>query len=303
MEFRILQLSDREWVQSALDQSEFMGCEYSFANNLAWRRSADTRCVRLGEFYLCASFDTEDGVPVFYYPAGEGNVREAFSFMAEKALSMNVPLAVVGVTEEKLQLLSQLYEGEFTSEPYEDGFDYIYETKDIITLPGKRFHKKKNHLSQFERMYPQAVFSEMTEDDFDDCIAMSAAFYNEKHGYTDKSSVAEQFAIHIYFSHFHELGLKGGVLRVDGNLVGFSIGERLRNDAFVTHIEKADIAYKGAYAALTHYFTKYFAADYKYINREEDLGIEGLRRAKQSWQPAFLLRKYKCIFNHPEKLI
>ncbi len=303
MEFRILQLSDREWAQYALDRSDFMGCEYSFANNLAWRRAADTKCAQFGEFYLCASFDTEDGVPMFYYPAGEGDIREVFSAMAEEALSMNIPLAVVGVTEEKLQFLSQLYEGEFDSSPYEDGFDYIYETADIITLPGKRFHKKKNHLSQFERAYPQAVFSEMTDRDFDDCIAMSALFYNEKHGYTDKSSVAEQFAIHTYFSHFHELGLKGGVLRVDGKLAGFSIGERLSGNTFVTHIEKADVAYKGAYTALTHYFTKHFAADFKYINREEDLGLEGLRKAKKSWQPVFLLRKYKCTFNHPEKLI
>ena len=303
LDFRVLQLSDRDWVQAALSQSEFMGCEYSFANNLAWRRAADTRCARFENLYICASFDTEDGVPVFYYPAGSGDIKRAFREMAEMAVSGKHPLAVIGVTEDKLTLLREILGESFDAEPYPDGFDYIYETREIIEMSGKKYHKKRNHLAQFRKSYEDYTFSEMTESDFDECIAMSANFYNEKHGYTDRSSVAEQFAIHTYFSHFDELGLKGGVLRVDGKFAGFSIGERLNKNTFVTHIEKADVKYKGAYTALTQFFTECFAADCKYINREEDLGIEGLRKAKESWYPVFLLKKYRCTFGHPENLI
>lgn len=303
LDFRILQLSDREWVQNALAQSGYMGCEYSFANNLAWRCAADTRCARYRDFYICASFDTEDGFPVFYYPAGTGDIKEIFREMAKTAVSGKYPLAVIGVTEDKLTLLREIFGGSFEAVPYPDGFDYIYETKDIIEMSGKKYHKKRNHLAQFRKSYENSTFSEMTESDFDECIAMSANFYNEKHGYTDKSSVVEQFAIHTYFSHFKELELKGGVLRADGRLAGFSIGERLSGNTFVTHIEKADVNYKGAYTALTQAFTERFAGDFKYINREEDLGIEGLRKAKESWYPVFLLKKYRCTFMHPEKLL
>lgn len=303
LDFRILQLSDRDWVQNALAQSGFMGCEYSFANNLAWRRAADTRCARYGDFYICASFDTEDGVPVFYYPAGTGDTAEIFREMAATAVSWKQPLAVIGVTENKLILLREMFGESFEAEPYPDGFDYIYETKDIIEMSGKKYHKKRNHLAQFRKSYENSTFSEMTESDFDECIAMSANFYNEKHGYTDHSSIVEQFAIHTYFSHFSELELKGGVLRVDGRLAGFSIGERLNENTFVTHIEKADVNFKGAYTALTQAFTERFAGGFRYINREEDLGIDGLRKAKESWYPFLLLKKYRCTFTHPEQLL
>ncbi|MDD6269496.1 MAG: phosphatidylglycerol lysyltransferase domain-containing protein [Oscillospiraceae bacterium] len=303
LEFRILQLSDREWVQRALDRSGFWGCEYSFANNLAWRRAADTKFARFENFYICASFDTKEGVPEFYYPAGGGDIRRVFREIAETAVSMKVPMQVIGVTEQSLDVLKDIYGGMFTAEPYPDGFDYIYETRDLTELPGKKYHKKRGHLAQFRKNYENYSFSGITPEDYDECIAMSARFYNEKHGYTDRSSVAEQFAIHTYFSNFEELQLKGGVLRVNGELAGFSIGERLTDDMFVTHIEKADIKYKGVYTALMQAFTAEFAAGYRYINREEDLGIEGLRKAKRACQPAFMLKKYCCTFPEPEKLL
>ncbi len=303
LQFRILQLSDRDWVQKALKASDFCGCEYSFANNLAWRRAANSQIAQYEGFYICASFDMTDDIPSFIFPAGEGDVRSVLRELAETVLSMGKPLRISGVTEKTLCQLREMFSGGFTAQAYPDGFDYIYETKNLIELAGKKYHKKRNHLMRFRREYENYCFSEMTPDDFDECIAMSARFYNEKNGYTDSSSVAEQFAIHTYFTHFEELELCGGVLRVDGNLVGFSIGEPLCSDTFVTHIEKADTSYHGAYTALTQAFTEHFAKGFRYINREEDLGIEGLRKAKQSYYPAFLLEKYRCEFAHPEILL
>lgn len=302
LKFCTLQLSDREWVQKALDRSGFWGCEYSFANNLAWRRNADTKVAAFKDFYICASFDTDDGVPMFYYPAGAGDIREVIAEMAETAAYRNCQLRIAGVTEDTVVSLRDMYGDSFNADPYPDGFDYIYETKDLIELSGKKYHKKRGHLMQFRRNYENYRFSAITPEDYDECIAMSARFYNEKHGYTDKSSISEQFAIHTYFSYFDELKLKGGILRVDGRLVGFSIGERLTDDMFVTHIEKADINYKGVYTALMQAFTEKFASEYRYINREEDLGIEGLRKAKNACHPAFMLKKYMCTFQNAEML-
>ena len=91
--------------------------------------------------------------------------------------------------------------------------------------------------------------------------------------------------------NYHELGLKGGILRVDGKIVAVSIGERLNSETFVVHIEKADTSYRGTYTAMCNEFVKHFATDVKYINREEDLGIEGLRKSKKSYNPVFLLQK------------
>ncbi|OPZ19501.1 MAG: hypothetical protein BWZ04_02466 [Firmicutes bacterium ADurb.BinA205] len=136
----------------------------------------------------------------------------------------------------------------------------------------------------------------MTEKDFDDCITFSAVTYNNKAASDDHSMLAEQFAINTYFNHFHELGLKGGVIRIGGRVAAFTIGEPLNSDTFCVHIEKADTTYNGIYAGINNLFAEAAAADHKYINREEDLGLEGLRRSKLSYHPAFLLDKYEVTF-------
>ena len=199
------------------------------------------------------------------------------------------PLRFTGVTREMAVFLQQRF-SDAVWQPDPAAYDYIYRTEDLITLKGKRYHKKRNHLHQFQERY-NWTFAPLTAADQDACIAFSAALYNEKKGYDDRSSIVEQFAIHTFFTHWDTLGLCGGVLRVDGKLVGFSIGEPLNRDTFVTHIEKADVAYQGSYTALTQAFTAQFAKDYRYINREEDLGIAGLRQAKASYYPVYLLEK------------
>ena len=128
-----------------------------------------------------------------------------------------------------------------------DSADYLYDTREFIALSGKKYHKKRNHIAQFAKY--GAVFSEMTPADFDECIAFAANSYNQRDGYTDASSVAEQFAIHTFFTNFAALGLKGGVLRIAGKLAAFSIGEPISRSVFGVHIEKADIQYHGAYPA------------------------------------------------------
>ncbi|MDE6666069.1 MAG: phosphatidylglycerol lysyltransferase domain-containing protein, partial [Ruminococcus sp.] len=120
--------------------------------------------------------------------------------------------------------------------------------------------------------------------------------YNNKYQENDYSSVAEQYAINTYFSYFGELGLKGGIIRIDGKVVAVTIGEQLNFGTFCVHIEKADRSFSGIYTAINNLFAKSAAVDFEYINREEDLGIDGLRKAKLSYHPVFLLNKYIVEF-------
>lgn len=105
LSFHELTLADRPWVQHALEQSQFMGCEYSFANNLAWRRAADSRIARLDDFYLICAFDTEDGAPHFTFPAGSGDLARAVRAMAEVAAALHQPLVIGGLTAQTLSRL------------------------------------------------------------------------------------------------------------------------------------------------------------------------------------------------------
>lgn len=294
LEFRDIAITDKERITSALDISQFMGCEYSFANNMAWRRLGDSQIAFYNDFYICCSFRSDEGIPRFFLPSGDGSYKDVIAAMKEYAYSLGKPLRVAGITEPSLKMLNELFPDEFTVDTDEGDWDYIYNSADLIELSGRKYHSKRNHLSRFKEL--GAEFSLMTEKDFDECIIFSAMEYNSRAEEHDHSFIAEQYAINTYFNYFHELGLTGGVIRIGGKVAAFTIGDRLNYDTFCVHIEKADTQYNGIYAGINNSFAKAAAYGYKYINREEDLGIEGLRKSKRSYHPAFLLKKYTVTF-------
>ncbi len=292
LEFREINIGDKPWIDKLLKKSDFMGCEYSFANNMAWRRLSNSKISRYKDFYLIKAED--ENLCCFSFPAGTGNYNEIFKVMKECAENDGKPLAVTGVTTDKLDIFKDIYgENGFKAELSDGSSDYIYLVNELIELKGKKFHKKRNHLAKINNY--DWEFHPLSEKFFDECIQFSAVSYNEKKGYDDFSSVAEQFAIHTYFSYFKEMELKGGVITIDGKVKAFTIGEPLNSNTFCVHIEKADPAVNGLYPAINNEFLKYAAVDFTYVNREEDLGIEGLRKAKRSYNPVFLLDKYVVV--------
>ena len=294
LEFRDIDITDKERICSALRASDFRGCEYSFANNMAWRRLAGSKVAFYKDFYLCCAFETDDGAPHFILPAGSGDYADVIGKMKRFSSSLGKPLIISGVTDAALPMINELFGGEFTAEADRGSSDYIYNTSDLIDLPGRKYHAKRNHLARFsETGY---TFSLMTENDLDECLIFAVQNYNSKGDADSRSFVAEQFAINTFFSNFFELGLVGGVIRIGGKIAAITIGEKLNSDTFCTHIEKADTSFNGIYAAINNCFARSAAAGLKYINREEDLDIEGLRKSKLSYHPAFLLTKYTLTF-------
>ena len=294
LEFRTISLSDRDRINTALRASDFRGCEYSFANNMAWQRLAGSKIAFYKDFYICCAFETEDGAPHFVLPAGSGSYKDVIREMQLFSDSLGKPLIIAGVTDDLLGMFSELFPGEYTVQSDRDGSDYIYSSADLIELPGRKYHQKRNHLARFNEI--EHTFSLITEKDFDECLEFCTKAYNDKNAYTDHSSIAEQFAINTYFSYFCKLGLVGGIIRINGSIAALTIGEQLSSDTFCVHIEKADTAYNGIYAGINNCFAKSACADFKYINREEDLGLEGLRKSKLSYRPAFLLNKNIVTF-------
>ncbi len=293
LEFREIALTDRSWITNALRCSDYRGCEYSFANNMAWRRLNGSKIAKFRDFYLCCAFDTEDGTPSFMYPAGEGDHAEMIAEMRTFTEKLGKPLHIWNVSPDRLAWLHETFGDCFTAEENRDSWDYIYHSEALRTLAGRKYHQKRNFLHRFSQY--DAEFSLMTEKDFDDCIAFAAMHYNARlEG--DMSGISEQFAIDTYFRHFSELQLEGAVLRAGGELIAFAVGEPLSSDTFCVHIEKANTEFQGVYAAINQGFAAYAAERFCYINREEDLGIEGLRKAKMSYHPAFMQEKYHVRF-------
>ncbi len=291
LEFREINIDDREWVNELLKQSDFMGCEYSFANNMAWRRLYNTKICRYKDFYILMS-DSEE--TAFLYPAGSGDYADVLGQMREYAESRKKPFKIWNASENQIEYMRKNFSDCFEVIRDDRQYDYIYSAQELIEMSGKKFHGKKNHINAFKKY--NWSFSEITEKDFDECISFCVEDYVKNDRAKTASGVSEQFAINTFFTNYRELELMGGLLRVDGKIVAVSIGERLNSDTLVVHIEKADTNYRGSYAAMCNEFAKHFAVGYKYINREEDLGIQGLRKSKRSYNPLFQLKKDIVIF-------
>ncbi len=297
-DFRKIDISDKERVSKALAVSDFRGCEYSFANNMAWNRLYESQISFYDDFYISCSPDGNGGVTVTF-PAGvdvsSSIGREKYIDLFKKLKEFFSPktLSVCSITKENLVWLTEYYKDAVKVSSSRDLSDYIYLSEDLKELKGKKYHGKRNHIKHFkERGYE---FRLMTPYDFGACAEFAALAYNQP-GHGGYSAAVEQYAIHTFFTHFETLGLKGAVLSADGKMCGFAIGEKLNSDTFVEHIEKADPDIQGAYPMLCSEFIKAAAGDLKYVNREEDLGIEGLRRSKLSYHPVFMQEKYTITF-------
>lgn len=298
-DFREITLNDKDWINEKLSVSDFRGCEYSFANNLAWRRLNNTLITSYKDFYIsCSFFDKQ---PVITFPAGvicdengKAKYTELFSKLKSYIENQGCHFVLSSVTAENLEWIKEQYKDEIEISADRDSFDYIYNSSDLIELKGKKYHGKRNHIKRFKDN--NWSFEPLTSVNFDDCTAFAAQFYNNNESYDDFSAVVEQYAIHMFFTNFDLLGLKGGLLKSQGKIVGFTLGEQINSDTFVVHIEKALSEVQGAYPTICNEFAKACASNLKYINREEDLGIEGLRKSKLSYQPEFLLEKYTVRF-------
>lgn len=288
LNFRTININDKEWISSLLKLSDFRGCEYSFANNFAWRRLADTQISRYNDFYFLRS--VINGETYYTYPAGDGDIERFIHVLFEETEGDNKAVKFISVLEDCAEHLRKIYGNRAVIVEDRDNFDYMYNTDELIELRGKKYHGKRNHIANFKKS--DWEYKPLTPDLVDSCIEFSAVSFNAKNAYTSHTAVAEQFAINAFFDNYKALGLVGGVLYQNSVLVGFTMGEALNSDTFVIHIEKALPEIQGAYPTLFNEFIKANASGFRYINREDDVGIEGLRKSKLSYKPEFLLKKY-----------
>ncbi len=294
LEFRKITLEDQTWISKLLKLSDFMGAEYSFANNMAWCRLSDSSITRYKDFYIVLM--PHDDTFMYTFPAGQGDYVEVINLLREYSKAHGKKCAIFGVVEPWLSWFQEHFDGEYHCQHLEDSSDYIYLAQDLIDLKGRKYHSKRNHLKKVDA-YPW-TYEKLSKKDFEECITFSANLYNSKDGYTDHSAVVEQYAIDTFFKYFEQFNLMGIAIRVDGKLVAYSIGEKLNSNTVVVHIEKADTSYDGMYVLINNLFAKEFCntPDVVYINREEDLGIEGIRKAKLSYRPVFKVEKHLIEF-------
>ena len=178
--------------------------------------------------------------------------------------------------------------------------DYVYNASDLRDLPGRKYQSKRNHINRFEAEY-EYRYEPMTRDHAAECMRLEAEWRKTRSGHTGELS-AEQRAMQRAFAHFDRLGLIGGCIYVGDKLVAFTYGSPINDHTFCVHVEKADTEYDGAFTIINREFVAHLPEQYTLIDREEDLGIPGLRQAKLSYHPAFLEKKYTALCLYPDEI-
>lgn len=204
----------------------------------------------------------------------------------------NLPFRLKGIQPIIVERMKALCPDCYDFTPDRDNFEYIYRTDAMISLSGKKLRQKKNHLNQFRMQYTNYEYMPITEDVIDQCRE-TAAKWAEAH---DEDSAEELRAINLLFDHWDELGLVGGCIKLFGHVEAFTIGEMLNDKMALIHIEKANPEIRGLYQAINNEFIRHEFAHTEFINREEDMGLPGLRQAKESYNPDHFAEKYDATY-------
>ncbi|SHJ42512.1 hypothetical protein SAMN02745163_01934 [Clostridium cavendishii DSM 21758] len=290
--FKKLELCDKNVFDSFLTDYPFFIYDYSFTNLYLWK---DLCGIEYNIIYDCLVIkvtNSEIGpcfmAPVSKEPLDDLALKKIVTFLA--SINSN-PYLFVTIDTNFSERLKKIFKEELHIEADLDNFDYIYNGNKLKTLKGKKLSKKRNHYNKFKTSYNYELKSIDDQLTICDVLAFSDTWYNKKSNKT-KELVYENNAIGNLLINKNALNLDALALYVDNKVVGFTIGEKVSKDMAIIHVEKCDIEYDGSYTFLNKNFIEMFYPDIPYINREEDMGLPGLRKAKLSYYPERLEKKY-----------
>ncbi|MBE5943617.1 MAG: DUF2156 domain-containing protein [Lachnospiraceae bacterium] len=281
--------SNKELLDSYMAYNEYYGCEFSAANNILWSEYYET-CFTIIEDNLVFC-KVENNIPVqMTFPIGKGDKKKAFDAIVSHFKNNNLPFYMYMVEREMFQLIDEWYPGKYQIKYDRDVADYLYEWDTLAYLKGKKLHGKRNHINRFLENYPDYLYEKINESNFEECIKL-AEDWDRTNNPDEKELSYETNILTLALKHRDTLGLNGALIRVDDRVVAFTLGESLTKDVYVVHFEKAYADVQGAYPMINREFVRRELRNFKYINREEDMGIPGLRHAKTSYQPIKLIDK------------
>lgn len=292
MEFRRLELEDKTIFEKYT--YGYINQEASFANIMLWNGGYFDAQISECCDTLVINFSNLNGKNRFSMPYGKAeNILCAVDMMCDYCGNLGMDYNIIDGNEDFCNLVksSGLYDIEYSQN--RDYQEYVYLSERLATLSGKELHAKKNHVNKFRSLY-NYKFLPMDASVTNKCIELAEKWLDAKYEGNRQAYDIELKSLITAMNNFEYFDLFGGVLYVDDEIVAFTVGEERSPDTALIHIEKANINYKGAFAAVNCEFANMLAPKYKFLNREEDMGIEGLRKAKLSYKPEFFTDKYRC---------
>jgi Uncharacterized conserved protein len=288
--FKPVEISDKDTIQSVFNNNTYRNCDFSFSNIFSWRHYYETTFA-VEDQCLYIRFQGHDDEPGYLFPLGEKDIKHRIERLRRDAEKRGDAFCLYAVTERMMEEIEQAFPGEFVYRQDRAWFEYLYSSVDLITLTGKKLQNKRNHINKFKCTY-QWEYLPITRDIIPDCLKLYERWCEENGDCkSDNSLMQEGIATQSAFDNYEKLGLIGGALRIDGEILAYSYGQPLTRDTFGVHAEKSLHTVDGGFTMINQQFAEHNCKDYLYINREEDLGLESLRKAKMSYHPAMLLGK------------
>lgn len=281
--FHSLTLLDREAMQAVTLHSGRRNCNYTFANLVGWQFWYNTEVCVLENIVVLRY--THDGQRAYMICTSEALSLELIEALFDDS---NENLILIGLEDSQVAQLS-ISNSQFSisTEPLRDQYDYIYLRTDLATLHGKHLNAKRNHIHRFRAEHPDFEYRPLTPELFDECRRLTEIWQADK-GASNTIDVEKQ-AMETIFTNWNALGMIGGSIFVDGRMVAFTYGSAVTTDTVDVCVEKADRHVEGAFTIINQQFAEHLPEQYLYLNREEDMGIPGLRQAKLSYHPEILL--------------
>jgi hypothetical protein len=288
--FKPIELEDRDFIQDTLWKYQPEASELTFTNLFIWRAHYGFQWSvhRDWLLVLCSSSNRNSFFLPPVGPSSRSRVAGLILSWLREEKKEKEPL----IERADSRLVSEI-EGDraFVIQPTREHFDYVYRSRDLILLQGSKYHAKRNHINKFRSSYSFA-YSPLADNHLQACLDLAGAWCDWRRCEEDLSLIGEWDAVRQALNHFYSLKLQGGVIVIEGKVEAFAVGELLNEQTAVVHVEKANPEIKGLYAVINQQFCEKNWANIPFINREQDLGEEGLRQAKLSYQPDHLVQKF-----------
>ncbi|NMA69581.1 MAG: DUF2156 domain-containing protein [Desulfitobacterium sp.] len=294
--FKEVEIKDKKWIETLLTTADLRASHQNFGNIFAWKEVFNYQVAQVNDYFVLKGL-IEEG-PYYFFPAGEGEVLPVLEKLREDAEKNNHDFVMLGLSPENVETLKELYPEKFEFKEMRDSFDYVYLIEKMANLRGRKMQAKRNHINRFVANNEWA-FELINPDNLAECWEMNLEWCSRNDCNDDPNLAAEACAVLRNFEYFKELELEGGLIRVDGKVIAFTMGERLNSDTYIIHVEKAFGEIQGAYQIINREFIRWVNETYPelvYVNREEDMGYEGLRKAKLSYRPDMMIEKYSARY-------
>ena len=291
LEFHQLDLSQKSCYDQFLKNAEEPGCEYNYANLYLWGRQRIN--FYGGNVVFFSQFDRRS---VYPFPLGNNDLKATLDAIIHDAHVRDIPCRLTSLSADQCALLEQLYPGKFRFHTDRDGFDYIYTIDDLADLKGRKYQKKRNHINRFHQNYPGFTLEPITDENTVEVVELLLTWYTSREQADPHSDFhMEKAAIFKALRDRVALGMEGLLLKHDGKALAMTMGSFLTETTFDVHFEKALEHADEAYPTINQEFARYLRAKYpqlQWLNREDDMGLEGLRKAKLSYNPHHMVGKH-----------